>query len=394
MRHLLQLMSRRILLLQDAIYLPSFGGGNKANRLLLAALAARGFECRAVSRIPGERRLLAHEFSAAGLAARGVSVAPDGSYRHQGIDVLPLDFVVPGAAARIEKLARDFEPDWILASDDRPALLLDIALRYAPQRTVALVHTHFHLPFGPEAERHDARQHDRLRRARGVVAVSDYSRAYLREHGGIEASVLHFPVFGAGPFPECAPDAGFVAMINPCDAKGLPIFLALAARFPGTAFAAVPTWGGDPAVIEALARLPNVTLLDAADDVGALLARVRVLLAPSLVPETFGYVAIDAMLRGIPVLAGNLGGQPEAKLGVDHVLPVAPLDPAIEAWHAALEALLSDAHAWRRLSEQSREAAHRFLPMTDAGHFVDYLESLKSPERTVPPPDRCPAAAG
>lgn len=390
----MQAMSARILLLQDAVYLPSFGGGNKANRLLLAALAARGFECRAVSRVPGERRLLAREFGAQGLAARGVVPEADGSYRHQGVHVLPLDFAAPGAAARIEALVRDFDPDWILASDDRPALFLEVALRSAPERTVGLVHTHFHLPFGPEAERRDAAQHERLRRARSIVAVSAYSRAYLREHGGIEATVLRFPVFGAGPFAPPEGSAGFVAMINPCDAKGLPIFLALAARLPHVPFAAVPTWGGDPAVLGALAELPNVTLLDADDDIGAVLAQVRVLLAPSLVPETFGYVAIDAMLRGVPVLAGNLGGQPEAKLGVDHVLPVMPLDRAIDIWHAALEPLLSDAQAWRRLSERSRDAAHAFLPTTDAGHFVRHLESLSDPARAAPPPDRCPAAAG
>jgi len=381
----MHLMGARILLLQDAVYLPSFGGGNKANRLLLEALAARGFDCRAVSRIPGKRRLLAHEFGAAGLAARGVTVAADGSYRHRGVDVLPLDFAAPGAAARIEALVRDFDPDWILASDDRPALFLDIA----PERTVALAHTHFHLPFGPEADRIDPRQQDRMRQVRSVIAVSEYSRTYLREHGQIDSTVLHFPVFGAGPFAPPATE-GFVAMINPCEAKGLPIFLALAARFPEVQFAAVPTWGGDP---EALAGFPNITLLPANDDIGALLAQVRVLLAPSMVPETFGYAAIDAMLRSIPVLAGNLGGQPEAKLGIDHILPVAPLDDAIPAWTAALATLLNDAEAYRGLSAQSREAAHRFLPRTDVDHFIRHLESLKAPARVVPPPDRSPATA-
>jgi len=382
-------MSARILLLQDAVYLPSFGGGNKANRLLLTELAARGFACRAVSRAPGAR---GHTFGAEGLAARGVKLEPGGAYRHQGVHVTPLDFGAPDARARIDALIADFAPDWILASDDRPALLLDAALRHAPERTVAVVHTHFHLPFGPEAGRIDLAQHDRLRRARSVIAVSGYSRAYLREWGGIESDVLHFPVFGPGPFgPPAPPGTGYVAMINPCAAKGLPVFLALAGRFPDTPFAAVPTWGADQAVLGQLARLPNLTLLDPDDDVGKLLARVRILLAPSLIPETFGYVAVDAMLRGIPVLAGNLGGQPEAKLGVDFVLPV---PQPIAAWHAALAGLLASDAAYRRLSRASREAAHAFLPRTDAGHFIRHLESLSAPARAIPPPDRSPAIPG
>lgn len=385
-------MGARLLLLQDAVYFPSYGGGNKANRLLLTALAARGFECHAVSRMPGERRILADRFSATALEARGIAVetGPGSmSYRHDGVRVEALDLAAPDAAARIEAVIRQVAPDWILVSDDRPAMLLEIALRHASRRVVALVHTHFHLPFGPEAETHDADQLARLRRVRGVVAVSEYSRAYLREFGRLDSTLLHFPVFGDGPFkPVAEPDAGYVTMINPCLVKGLSIFLELAELFPETRFAAVPTWGGDETVLRDLALLPNMTLLQPADDVGAVLREARVLLAPSLVPETFGYVAIDAMLRGIPVLAGNLGGQPEAKLGVDFVLPVAPsfktetgpvVPPQdIAPWRAALGTLLSEGDAYRRCALASRAAALRFLPETDAAHFVAYLESLQA----------------
>src|SRR5437762_12150527 len=41
----------RILLAQNSLYYPAHGGGDKSNRLLLEALAARGHECRAVARI-------------------------------------------------------------------------------------------------------------------------------------------------------------------------------------------------------------------------------------------------------------------------------------------------------------------------------------------------------
>ncbi len=78
-------------------------------------------------------------------------------------------------------------------------MLLDVALSCAPDRVVALVHTHFHLPFGPEAERHDPVQQERLRRARGRgCRSSEHSRAYLREFGGLDSVRLHFPVFGNG----------------------------------------------------------------------------------------------------------------------------------------------------------------------------------------------------
>ncbi len=40
----------RILLAQNALYFPAHGGGDKSNRLLMEALAARGHEMRVVAR--------------------------------------------------------------------------------------------------------------------------------------------------------------------------------------------------------------------------------------------------------------------------------------------------------------------------------------------------------
>ena len=62
----------RILLAQNSLYYPAHGGGDKSNRLLVEALAARGHECRVVARISvfGEAE---HTQYLAALAARGVT---------------------------------------------------------------------------------------------------------------------------------------------------------------------------------------------------------------------------------------------------------------------------------------------------------------------------------
>jgi hypothetical protein len=142
---------------------------------------------------------------------------------------------------------------------------------------VAVVHTGFHLPFGPLAMRIDPRQAERLRAACAVLTVSAYARGLLSEHGGLEARVARFPVFGRGPCeprPEGA--AGWVTMINPCPVKGLSIFLSLLRRFPAVPFAAVPTWGAEPEVLAELQGWPNLTLLPPVDDLGDVLRRTRV----------------------------------------------------------------------------------------------------------------------
>ena len=385
-------MSAKILLLQDAVHLPSFGGGNKANRLLMRELAALGFECTVLARLPSSERSRAGPFSLAALAARGVTIRKGGdgglSYRHEGVEATAMDLTLPDALARVGEIVERAQPDWILVSDDHQSVFLESALRCRPDRVVVLVHTHFHLPFGPEAGKVNVDQHHRMRRARSVVVVSEYSRTYVREHGGMDATIIRFPVFGRGPF-ECVgrPAAGFVTMINPCLFKGLPIFLDLADHFPDVAFAAVPTWGSDDPVIDALSLRHNIALLAPDDDIGAVLRDARVLVAPSLVPETFGYVAIDAMLRGVPVMASGLGGQREALLSAGQIIPVGPLVTSsaglvappqdFSTWRTALRALLTDAASYRQKAVAGREAAHRFLAETDVRHFVSHLAVLK-----------------
>jgi glycosyltransferase involved in cell wall biosynthesis len=212
-------------------------------------------------------------------------------------------------------------------------------------------------------------------------------KRYIHDHGGLDAHLLTMPVYGAGPFPDLSGfDSGFVTMINPCELKGVSIFMGLVHEFPSVDFAAVPTWGADPALIARLQALPNVRLLKPANDIEDILRQTRILLVPSLWPETFGYVVPEAMLRGIPVLASDIGGLPEAKLGVDYVLPVVPGDFRKEGfisppqdlapWSQALRELLSDEDAYRRCSRQSRQAAHDFVASVSVSRFEDLMNRL------------------
>jgi hypothetical protein len=42
--------------------------------------------------------------------------------------------------------------------------------------------------------------------------------------------------------------------------------------------------------------------------------------------EARGRIIVEAMLRGVPVLASNVGGIPEAMMGLDYLLPVRPIE--------------------------------------------------------------------
>jgi amino acid adenylation domain-containing protein len=386
----------KILLAQNMFYVPAHGGAVKANRLLLEALAARGHECRAVATISGGhgRRTLAQFHD--DLAARGIAVDSSAHdvvvFRHRGVEVHAVAQTLQ-LGQQIAEVSRAFKPDVVLVPSDEPGMMtLSAALEANPGRVIYLAHTMQHLPFGPRSFLSNETGAALLRQAAGIITVSRAIQAEIRRWGGLESVVLPFPAYGPGPFPDLHRfDAGYVTLINPCAYKGLPIFLDLARTMPDVQFAAVPTWGTTPADREALAMLPNIRLLPPADEIDEIFAQTRALLAPSLWDETFGLVTVEAMLRGIPVLASNVGGLVEAKLGVDYVLPVQPIEryqisvdqhllplpvtpeQDITPWAATLRELLTDRSRYERVAQESRAAAHAFVAAIAIEPFEAYL---------------------
>jgi len=384
----------KIQLLIDQVYLPSLGGGNKACRMLLEGLAASGHECAAVARAITTRAGPVTEAQFLDqMAGRGVEVRTTGAHRFRyetaGVTVDAHNLPRGEAREAVAAWVRDFEPDWVLVSDDRDSVLVDAALEAAPERVVYIAQTIVHLPFGPLAHTSDAAQTERLRRARARVVISRSLGEYLERHAGLDSTQILPPVFGRGPFPVLSSyDQGYVTLINPCVEKGLDLFLALARRLDSVSFAAVPTWGADASVLDALEAADNVTVLQPKDDIRDILSQTRILLAPSMWPETLGYVAIEAMLHGIPVLASDIGGLKEAMLGMDYLLPVRPAERVdgsfvsgeqdLEPWLAALNALLHERATYDRVARASREAAHDYVAPISADAFARFLSDLQS----------------
>jgi surfactin synthase thioesterase subunit/glycosyltransferase involved in cell wall biosynthesis len=388
-----------ILLAQNSLYYPAHGGGDKSNRLLVEALAARGHECRVVARISvfGEAE---HTQYLETLTARGVTPqsASDGVvvFERAGVEV----HVVTNGNLRAHFAAQveAFAPDAILVSTDDPAqLLLEVALRNAKARVVYLARATLALPFGPDCAFPSQAKTERIRACDAVVGVSQYVADYIRKYARIDA--VHVPISlmeAEEPEPEDCPLLGrfsneFVTFVNPCAVKGIAIFLALADAFPQTAFAAVPTWGTNQQDRAALQARPNVRLLPPVDDINLLLARTRVLLVPSLWAEARSRIILEALLRGVPVMAANVGGIPEAMMGVPYLLPVRPIEkyemrldeqmvpvaevPAqdIVPWSEALARMLADRAHYEEIGRQSRRAALEYATELHAGHFEKLL---------------------
>ncbi len=380
----------KILLAESMSYF-GLGGAGKAIRGLAEGLARRGHSCVAVS-LESRR-----ELAARGLKLRGAKGGAD--LERDGVEIFVAGSAQEQSSLLTERL-RDFDPDWTLVNEHGILLLATALEEHDPARTVVVAQSIItHLPTEGDAGLEDSIR-SLLARAAGIITVSNYMRDYIRRWSGLDSTVLHFPSYGSGPFIRFNNfDGGYVTMVNPCVYKGVSIFLSLARDLPRVRFAAVPLWGTSEEDRAALARLPNVTLLKPSPDLDDIFELTKVLLVPSIWGEAYGQVVVDAMLRGIPVLASNVGGLPEAKLGVDYVLPVnmieryelddemrvQPVIPEqdVRPWAETLGRVLTDRALYERLSLASREAALAFVGGLGPLPFERYLGGLAAAGKSL-----------
>jgi glycosyltransferase involved in cell wall biosynthesis len=229
---------------------------------------------------------------------------------------------------------------------------------------------------------------------------------YIKEHCGAMATVINPPMYGKPPYPRFDSfEEGYVLMVNPCVVKGISIFLALAERFPDIPFTALAGWGTTSKDRENMSRLPNITVLETVPNIDQALAGARLLLMPSLWLEGFGLIAMEAMLRGLPVIASNSGGLVEAKSGTGFVIPIRPIErfepvfdetympkpidvpQDIEPWAEALRTLLTDRQTYETEADKSREVAIGFVSKLRAADFEEYLSRLE-PAPELPQPEK------
>jgi surfactin synthase thioesterase subunit len=361
--------------------------------MLLEALAARGHTCLVVTR-----------------SGRGVQTEEDAS---------TLRFVLGGVGvvaatgpqnfrAFFVAQAHEFRPDVIITSTDDPAqVLLGAALEIEHARTIFLARATIALPFGPDAAFASEEKTSVLRNVDGIVGVSEYVTSYIRKHSQTDA--VHVPIALAepGPYPRLGRfDNEFVTLANPCAVKGISILVGLARARPDIAFAGVPTWGTTAEDLALMQAEPNITILPKVDRIEDLLRRTRVLLMPSLWAEARSRMVVEAMLAGVPVMASNLGGLPEAKMHVPYLLPVRPVEgysqklneqmvpvanvpvQDIGPWNDALGRLINDRAHWEELADLSHRTAVHYAETTTVEPFEQWLQSVKRKTRVAPNSER------
>ncbi|WP_327041314.1 glycosyltransferase [Micromonospora ureilytica] len=165
-----------------------------------------------------------------------------------------------------------------------------------------------------------------LRLVDEVVVPSEFARRLFVSQNGRPARAIEPCLRGcdcpAEPQHDPARTGPYrLTFINPEPAKGLGIVMHLVAATSGAKLpfrfrfvegrwtaAHLARLGIDPA------NLPGVEIVEYRADICALYAETDLLLVPSLWQESFGMVAREAVIHGVPVVATRVGGLPEAVL--------------------------------------------------------------------------------
>jgi glycosyltransferase involved in cell wall biosynthesis len=158
--------------------------------------------------------------------------------------------------------------------------------------------------------------------------------------------------------------------------KGLEIFLQLARRFPRERFLLAGAVGADIDLSyrRQLESLPNLVFTGRLG-IQDLLGRSKIVLVPSLWPEPFGRIAVEALANGIPILASSTGGLQE-------ILQDGPMALKnfrnVEAWAARLQGLLESDELRAFYAAAGRKLARPFIENNSTAVLEARLKNASS----------------
>lgn len=190
------------------------------------------------------------------------------------------------------------------------------------------------------------------------IANSHFTARKYHDAYGVNPYVVH-PFMFADKYRTVTTREN-VTFINPHPQKGVDIALKVARACPEIPFTFVESWSLNSedrkTLMAELVTLCNVTLRPATGDMKQVYGKAKIVLAPSRWQEAYGRIASEAQFSGIPVIASNRGGLPEA-VGTGGIL----IDPdgPIDEWIMAVKRLWNDEKYYAALSAEAYNYSNR-----------------------------------
>lgn len=190
------------------------------------------------------------------------------------------------------------------------------------------------------------------------VANSRYTSKWLCDNFRISSVVIPPPINRESY--QVSTTRRNVTFINPIAIKGVEMALAVADLLPEIPFCFVESWVLEKKALQSLRdsirSRPNIKLFRRTDNMKMVYRNAKIMLVPSQWHEAWGRIASEAQVSGIPVVASNIGGLPEA-VGPGGVL----LDPKAppQEWANAIKRLWTDDQYYSCLSAAALEYSLR-----------------------------------
>jgi glycosyltransferase involved in cell wall biosynthesis len=192
-----------------------------------------------------------------------------------------------------------------------------------------------------------------LRQAWKIVVVSKFMKKVVKEFCNRRAEIV-YPFLDFANVKIKKKNPKYITFISPDEFKGVDLFAELAKRNPNFKFLVVGK--GSSTGIKKIKALRNVSYLGFIKNLKRVFAKTRILLVPSIYYEGFGMTVVEAAINGIPSIASDRGGLPEA-VG-DGGMLVGVND--VKGWQKALEKLYFEKKFYAMLSKKAIEHAQLF----------------------------------
>ena len=404
--------ANRLLFASIHSYLDPSSGAALATRELLELLAARGWDCRALTcgvldyqqETPLEDVLTALDLPAQ-RAGAALSRGGQAEVFDLNLDGVRLT-LLPTAHSRAERapspleaskfldvagqVMHRFRPQALLTYGGHPVSLQ--LMQLARTLGIAVV---FHL--------HNFGYNDRrgFNDVSTVIFPSEYSRRHFQRKIGLDGTVIPDPirldrVVADDPKPK------YVTFINPQPDKGATVFariaLELNRRRPDIPLLVVEGRGTSDTLAHLpvdLSGLTNLNRMANTPDPRDFYQVTRAVLMPSLWRESLGRVPIEAMANGIPVLASDRGALPETLGDAGFVFTIperctptsgaVPTAQEVAPWVGVIERLWDDPSFESSHRERAKLEARRWngdaFGRSGTGTFLSAVGQRLRPEK-------------
>ncbi len=311
-----------------------------------------------------------------------IGCVPVSVFRNRLTRTGPLQGEFPAFLEAYERFLDTNRPDGVLTYGAGP--LGDIIIDTTKRRKIPVVFALHNLAYS------DIRG---FRNVDYLIVPSKFSKDHYWEHLGLHCSVLPNVidlerVIATERKPE------YVTFVNPQVSKGAFVFARIAEqiarRRPDIPLLVVESRNRARTLEKSgidLSWATNLNGMANTTDPRQFYGVTKVMLMPSVCEESFGLVAAEAMLNGIPVLASNRGALPETvgEGGLVFDIPErhtplsteAPTAEEVEPWVEAIIRLWDDEEFYRHQSEKALEHAKQWHPERLRPIYEEFFRNLQ-----------------